>query len=139
MKKKTFKLWPLLALLAACLLMLSALSSIAGTKNVHALGIKCQRLDGTMDDLCLNKAGSRTVTMTYASGTYRRSRAGSNYRNYINRELTESKRSATKESNRFKRTYTRVGTAKLTIRETILRQLQLRRQARAKAQEAKFE
>ena len=108
-------------------------------QKVVAFGGHCIDRAGNLVEECVNNNKSRYVPITYATGTFRRSRSGSSYRNYINREATEAKRRATKERNRFKRTYTRVGVAKSSDITAILYQKALQRRKEAKAFMSKYE
>jgi len=93
MKKKQNEssrgIWMLLAIFGVILLGLSILQ-----QQTSAFYGKGYTLTGELDEAFANTHKSKYVPITYASGTYRRSRAGSNYRNYINRESTKKLRSS---------------------------------------------
>jgi len=85
-------LWVLLSILGSMLLALSILQ-----QQTFAFSGKCYTRSGEYDQNCANRTRSHKVTMTYAKygkSYYRRSRAGSNWRNHINKELTDANRAS---------------------------------------------
>lgn len=138
--------WAIAAIVLGSLAIIGMYDHITNN-TAYGMSGKCYRLDGSFDEECANRTRSRYVPMTYASGTYRRSRSGDQWRNHINRESTQRLRARANTPERksqirargtFLGSYRRFS-SQMDIYSHLLLKRALDRRNKAKAHMAKFE